>query len=267
MKINKKKLFFVVIVPILIIIAGLIIFLVNKNKKTDDSDNLIEDTINESNTYENITEEIDENNVLNTDKNETEIKEDSNIEEVKKTIGAEGDTNIYQVQTEADGRKTLSVKSNVRFKTAFAGMIKKNTPKKEEVDDIFNKYYPSKRGIWVEENSRNKFLDMVNSGTNKYSIDSNGYLKIENKNSQSEIDKKIEKAINGNKTVIIDVSSICYIVDDKTGNIQDYNFEKIDEYQTHEYFEDDNSLIIFINENKENQLTKNEIIKNVVELF
>ena len=47
-----------------------------------------------------------------------------------------------------EGIKVLAVKDSVRFKTAFAGMIKKDIPKKEELDEILNKYYPRKNGIW-----------------------------------------------------------------------------------------------------------------------
>ena len=270
MKINKKKIFFVVILPILIVVISLIIFLVNKNKSVENNnENLIENAMDENTIYENITDEntIIDNDFSSIDKSEVEHQEDSNVEELKKTTGAEGDSNIYEVQTEFDGRKVLSVKSNIRFKTAFAGMIKKDIPKKEEIDEILNKYYPSKNGIWIEDNSRNNVLNLLNNGVNRYSIDNNGYLKIEDRSSQSETDKKIEKAINGNKTIIIGISSICYIIDDKTGSILDYNFEKIDKYQTYEYFEDNSSLIVFINENKEGQLTKNEIISSLVELF
>ena len=41
----------------------------------------------------------------------------------------------------------------------------------------------------------------------------------------------------------------------------------MDEYQTYEYSEDNNKLIIFITENKKNQLNKETIIKSVVDLF
>lgn len=279
MKINKKKIFFVILL-ILIIAISLTVFLVNKNKSVENNnESLIENTINENTINENTINEniisenttdedtVIDNNFSSIDKNISENEEKSNVEEIKNATGAEGNSNIYEVQTEVDGRKVLAVKNSVRFKTAFAGMIKRDIPKKEELDEIFNKYYPSKNGIWIENNSRNKVLNLLNNSLNKYSIDNDGYLKIEDKSSQNGADKKIEKAINGNKTIIIGVSSICYIVDDKTGNILDYNFGEIDKYQTYEYFEDNSSLIVFINENKDGQLTKNEIIDSMVELF
>ena len=80
-------------------------------------------------------------------------------------------------------------------------------------------------------------------------------------------DKKIEEIINGNKLYIIDISSTCYIVDEITGEILDYNFEDMDEYQTYQYFEDGDKKIIFITENQNNQLTVKEIIESVIELF
>ena len=78
---------------------------------------------------------------------------------------------------------------------------------------------------------------------------------------------EIEEIINGNKLYIIDISSTCYIVDEITGEILDYNFEDMDEYQTYQYFEDGDKKIIFITENQNNQLTVKEIIESVIELF
>ena len=60
---------------------------------------------------------------------------------------------------------------------------------------------------------------------------------------------------------------MCYIVDDITGEILDYSFEDMDKYQTFEYFEDENKKIIFITENKSNQLKENEIIESLLNIL
>jgi len=80
-------------------------------------------------------------------------------------------------------------------------------------------------------------------------------------------DKKIKNIINGKKQYIFSISSLCYIVDDITGEILDYSFEDMDKYQTFEYFEDENKKIIFITENKSNQLKENEIIESVLNIL
>jgi hypothetical protein len=41
----------------------------------------------------------------------------------------------------------------------------------------------------------------------------------------------------------------------------------MDKYQTYEYFEDENKDIIFITENKSNQLSEKEIVNSVLEWF
>lgn len=261
-KLNKKKVILIISI-ILIIVVALLIFFANKNKISE-SDN--KNTITEEKTEEPATEA--DNEISNIEQDETKKQENADVEELKKTTGVQGDSNIYEIQTEFEGQKILAVKKSIRFKTAFAGMIKKDLPQQTELDDIYNKNYPNKKGIWVEENSRNKVLELLNNGnSNKYDINNEGYLQIKNKTSQNEVDTKIEKAINGNKTIILNVSSVCYIVDDMTGNIESYNFEENDKTQTHEYFEDDNSLIIFITENKENELDKSKILSNIVQLF
>ena len=61
---------------------------------------------------------------------------------------------------------------------------------------------------------------------------------------------------NGDKIYSITISSKCYIVDEITGEIQDYSFEDMDEYQTYEYFEDEEKMIICITENINKQLDK-----------
>jgi len=101
----------------------------------------------------------------------------------------------------------------------------------------------------------------------RYSIDNNGYLKIDEKNKQNDLDKKIEKTIKGDKQYILDISSICYIVDDVTGEIMDYNFENLDRYQTYECFEDNNKIIVFISQNTKGIYTNEEIIESVINLL
>ena len=61
--------------------------------------------------------------------------------------------------------------------------------------------------------------------------------------------------------------SVCYIVDNLTGEIWDYNFENMDKYQTYEYFEDNDKMIIFITENTNNLLSNSDIFNSIIELM
>lgn len=243
---NKKIAIFVISILLIILIITILFLQYNKNKNKDN------EIKNE------IFEEID--------KNQVSYQENVTIDELKNEIGATGNTDIYEIQQEYDGRNIITVKANMKYKVAFAGMIKKTAPKTEELDEILNKNHPKENGIWVEEQSRNKILEIFNNDMvkSKYIIDNEGYLKIEEKNNQNNIDKKIEKIINGNKQYILDLSSVCYIVDEITGEILDYNFENMDKYQIYEYFEDDNKMIIFITQNKYNLLSDIEVFESLI---
>lgn len=274
MKINRKKVIICITICILIINV-IVICTVRKENNPKENDN--------NNSSENIKQEekSDDNkeNTENTENVEKEIQittstqEESKISNEEKTeiieeTGKKGDSDLYEIQEGEDSVKIATIKSSVKYKVAFAGMIKNKVPEKEELDDILEKNHPKYAGIWVKSESQSEFLKYISSVTkSEYEINENGYLKIKNKKNQNEYDKKIEEIINGNKLYIIDISSTCYIVDEITGEILDYNFEDMDEYQTYQYFEDGDKKIIFITENQNNQLTVKEIIESVIELF
>ena len=249
---KKQKIIISLIIVLLIIATIIVIVYLNKSNKNN-SDNEV-DFIN---SYREI------------DKNQVAYQDDVTIDELKNDIGATGNTEIYEIQQEYDGRNVLTVKPDITYKVAFAGMVKNSQPTMEELDDIFNKNAPSKNGIWIEEESRDKVLELFNGDSTEsdYAIDNEGYLTIQNKNNQNDIDKKIEDVINGEKQYILDISSVCYIVDDLTGEIWDYNFENMDKYQTYEYFEDNDKMIIFITENTNNLLSNSDIFNSIIELM
>ena len=249
MKIKNNKV--IILVVLLIMFVAILVLLFNKRMQKD----------NNQNNFEQYGEQVD--------KNQIEYQPDVTVEEIKNEIGATGNTDIYEVEQEYDGRNILTVKPSIKYKVAFAGMIKKTKPSMNELDNIVEEKLPHKTGIWVEEKSRDKILEIFNDGdvNSKYLIDDDGYLKIDRKNDQNDNDKKIEKVINGNKQYILDISSVCYIVDDITGEILDYNFENMDKYQTYEYFEDKDKYILFVTENSNNVLTNLEIFKSIINLF
>ena len=249
MKIKNKKV--IILVVLLIMFVAILVLLFNKRIQKD----------NNQNNFEQYGEQVD--------KNQIEYQPNVTVEEIKNEIGATGNTDIYEVEQEYDGRNILAVKPSIKYKVAFAGMIKKAKPSMNELDNIVEEKLPHKTGIWVEEKSRDKILEIFNDGdvNSKYLIDDDGYLKIDRKNNQNDNDKKIEKIIKGKKQYILDISSVCYIVDDITGEILDYNFENMDKYQTYEYFEDKDKYIVFVTENSNNVLTNLEIFKSIINLF
>ncbi len=249
MKIKNKKV--IILVVLLIMFVAILVLLFNKRIQKD----------NNQNNFEQYGEQVD--------KNQIEYQPDVTVEEIKNEIGATGNTDIYEVEQEYDGRNILAVKPSIKYKVAFAGMIKNAKPSMSELDNIVEEKLPHKTGIWVEEKSRDKILEIFNDGdvNSKYLIDDDGYLKIDRKNNQNDNDKKIEKIIKGKKQYILDISSVCYIVDDITGEILDYNFENMDKYQTYEYFEDKDKYIVFVTENSNNVLTNLEIFKSIINLF
>lgn len=237
----KKKIFIGIIIILVIIIA--IIFVVNRNTSKEKLIQEIEKT-------ENLSDE-----------------EKNKIDEVKQETGKTGEAEIYEIDNSYN-TKVAVVKTSIKYKVAFAGMIKNDKPEISELDNIIDQNHPEYAGIWIYEKDREQFLEYLELVTNsKYAIDENGYLRIKNKDNQNSNDKKIEKIINGNKLCIISISSLCYIVDEITGEILDYTFENIDKYQTYEYFEDNDKKIIFMTENRSGQLEEKEIINSVIDLL
>lgn len=258
----KKKIIIgvaIILVVLVIIVAAILINKKENNKVAVDNtatDNIIEEN---NNTKNNIEEEI------NTD------EENQKIDEIKYNTGATGDSNIYEVQIDSyDGREVVVVKPSIKYKVAFAGMVKNDLPQMQEINQIYEDNKPEKNGIWVESDSRDKILSMFNNSgifNNTYTIDQDGYMKVQEENNHNENDTKVINAINSEKQYILSVSSICYIVDDLTGEIQRYSFENMDRYQTYEYFDNGNQYIIFLTENKNNQLSDSEIINSLIGLL
>ena len=258
----KKKIVIGISVILIILVIIVAVVLINNREKNEVAvDNTATDNIIQEN-------KIAENNI------EEEIntyEENQKIDEIKYNTGATGDSNIYEVQIDSyDGREVVVVKPSIKYKVAFAGMVKDDLPQMQEINQIYEDNKPEKNGIWVESDSRDKILSMFdNSGifNNTYTIDQDGYMKVQEENNYNENDTKVINAINSEKQYILSVSSICYIVDDLTGEIQRYSFENMDRYQTYEYFDNGNQYIIFLTENKNNQLSDSEIINSLIGLL
>lgn len=194
----------------------------------------------------------------------------STLEQLKEEYKITGQDDIYQIETENDGRKVITVKPTIEYKVAFCGMIKNSKPELSEINTIFEKNNPIENGIWIKSGDREKILQYLNNNQftkSKYQIDNNGYLRIIQGNDVTNIDKKIQDIINGDKQYIICISSLCYMIDTVTGKIVDYPYNELEEYQTYEYFKDENRMIIFITENKNSKMSDDEIFESIVNLI
>lgn len=187
------------------------------------------------------------------------------VKDLKEDIGVSGDTDLYQIQTEYDGNKTLDIKPEIQYKVAFAGIIEQKVPELENIDTIFNKNYPKNYGIWIDSTSREKFLAMLKENSdNEYEITEEGFLKIKKENNPTDIDNSLKEMIQSNKKYIITISGIYYEIDRVTGEILDNFYEDMDPLQATKSVDDKDDLIIFLTTNTEKKLKTKEILYELI---
>ena len=197
----------------------------------------------------------------NTYTDNTLYQDDLPIEQIKNELGYTADSNLYSIDTEYDGRKTLNIKDELQLMVAFDGLIKTEDLKISEVEEIFNRNYPMKSGIWIEENNREQINNYINTNTNsKYEINKEGYLEIKEKKDQNNKDIILEKLISSNKTIVLTINSYYYEIDNVTGEINKYPFEQLDEYQPLDMIKNENNILIVLSSNKNNKLTEKQIL-------
>lgn len=243
---NKKILISTVCIIILIVV-GVVVFFFTREQPVP------------------IEKEQESNNEMK--QSSTMYDENANLEDLKQEYKMTGSDDLYEIQTEEDGRKVLNIKPDINYKVAFAGLIKSSIPDFPEIDTIYETNYPTENGIWVEQNSREQIRELFNKFlSSEYEI-VDGYLKIKNENTPSENDKKLKEIINGDKQFILSISGVSYLVDTVSGNILDNPFEEFDKYQIYEYVECENNKIIFITENNKKALTDEEIFESVLNLI
>ena len=237
-----KIIFLIIAIIIFIAIIGIVIL---KNNSEDKSN-----------------KEEWKNDFSEVDKNEINYKNNTTINELKEEMKIEADSNLYEITQEYDGRKTLSIKTNILYKVAFAGIIKQEKPTLEEIDKIFDENYPQKDGIWVSKQSRDVFIKMINEESSvKYNINDEGYLVIQvDSGSNNEIDNKIKSIFNSNKKIIVDINSYDYEVDVVTGEIVKYPFEQLGD--SIDIVSNNSDKIIVITKNQNNKYTNKEILQD-----
>lgn len=186
------------------------------------------------------------------------------LENMKKEIKAKGNDDICYVDEEKDGRKILQIKENVQYEVDLAGIIKNALPKEEELNNLLEKA-PKYSGIWVSKQSRESFSKLLkNNGITNFSIDDDGYLKIED-NENGLYSNELRKMQKSNKLYIINMTGVAYERDYISGEITEYPFEDMDPTQELESYKNDNALILEVTSNKNKKLTNKEILKSIVQ--
>lgn len=200
------------------------------------------------------------------DKNEVAYQENVTVGELKNEVGASGNDEIYEIMSEYDGRKFLSIKPDVQFDVVLAGLLDGKMPeldleKLEKKTSVFE----GKKGVWIEENSREAFLNLLKETTKcSYQIDDEGYLVCQQEQEGNDVDKGLQQTLLGDELRIVAVTGSCYTVDEISGEVVEYPFEKMDPYQTSEIFEKDKKKICVLSTNEKGKLTSEEIIKSIL---
>ena len=247
---NKKYIIIGLAIIVIILIVALVIFF--SKKDNEDVNNMV--MVSENN----VTNENAEDNtsIVDQDTSNQNVEE---IENMKNEINATGNTDIYYVDEEYDGRKILQVKPDVQFDVDLAGIIKNTMPEENEISELVGKA-PTDNGIWISEQSRERFSDLLkNNNINDFSISDDGYLQINN-SENNDMANKLVNMINSNNLYIINITGIAYERDYISGEITEYPFEDMDPTQAVEPYQKDNKIILEVTTNKMKELTESEIL-------
>ncbi len=197
-----------------------------------------------------------------------EIKTDESgktVQDIKSDIGATGKDELYEVKQEANGRESITIKDEIKYKVELAGILKQNMPEYEELDNIIETKQLH-AGIWISSESRENIFSLIQTYLkDNYKINEDGYLELVNKSTESnEYDEIIQKHINNNKIYIISATGEVYDIDNITGKIVLYPFEQMDEHQLCEPLEYEDKKIIVLTSNKKQKLSNNEIFEALI---
>lgn len=231
----------------IIMIISIIFFIVFKQKETGSEEQISSLPV----TYE---EEKEEENT----------QEQEQIIKIIENQGLEADENLYEIAAEYDGREVVRVKPNIQYQVALAGMLKKDIPEFSEINELL-KRAPTHTGIWIEETAREKFLSILKKITNaNYEVDEEGFLVQNTTWNMNKYDKQIKQMLSDEILYVFAISSKTYIVDEVTGEIQEYPFEEMDPYTEYEYFASEDKEMFVVSENLEGRVNQEKILKGIL---
>ena len=234
------------VIIVLILFVALIILITNKDNES--VNNIVNGIVLGT------TNTIDENTI---------VQSPEEIESLKNTISATGNTDIYQVEEDNNGKRYLQIKQDVQFDVDLASIIKNAKPEETEINDLIRKL-PNDNGIWISEQSREAFSNLLKSNNiNNFNISNEGYLQINSVSENSDLLNKLINMINSDKLYIINMTGLAYQRDYISGKIVEYPFEDMDPYQVIEPFQKDNKIILEVTSNKMGKLSENEILDTI----
>ena len=250
-----QKKYYIIIIVLVIVIIGIIIFANLKEEKED-----IENIVN--NEVENISN-LNQNEIQNMIE---EIAVNEDLEEIKKMqsqINSTANPNIYKIEEEYDGRKILQIKPEVQYEVDLAGVLKNGMPLENEISELLKKS-PTNSGIWISEQSRQKFLKLLeNNNISNFYISDDGYLQSR-ESTENQIAIKLNNMINSDNLYIINMTGIAYERDYISGEITEYPFEDMDPYQIIQHYTTENKIILEITSNKNVKLSDKEILETII---
>lgn len=236
----KKSILIIILLIVVVVISIILIF---GNKEENNDQNILQNAI--------------ENGIISTDSDE--------INEIKNEINATGQTDIYQIEEEYDGRRIIQVKPDVQYQIALAGIIKNSIPAEDEINTLLEQA-PTNSGMWVSESSREKFMDLLNSNNIvDFEITNEGYLKCNKQANLTEQEEKLKNMAESDKLYVIDMSGKTYQRDYISGEIIEYPFEEMDPYQVLEPYEVEDSIILGVTSNNDNYLSNEEILNDILQ--
>lgn len=219
---------------------------------------------NEIQNKENNQTENWDNQYSEVDKNDINYNNTDDVDKLKEQMGLTAPSDVYEISEEFDGRKTLNVKAEILYKTAFVGIVNQEKPEMENLDKVFETKYPTRSGIWISERAREKIVKILNENLQtKYSVDTDGYLNIADNSKQNEKDKKIEQIIKSNKKIILDICDFDYEVDNVSGEIVEYPFSQLGD--TIDIVNNNEDKILVLSESKIENVSNNDIIENLID--
>lgn len=236
----KKSILIIILLIVVVVISIILIF---GNKEENNDQNILQNAI--------------ENGIISTDSDE--------INEIKNEINATGQTDIYQIEEEYDGRRIIQVKPDVQYQIALAGIIKNSIPAEDEINTLLEQA-PTNSGMWVSESSREKFMELLNSNNIvDFEITNEGYLKCNKQANLTEQEEKLKNMAESDKLYVIDMSGKTYQRDYISGEIIEYPFEEMDPYQVLEPYEVEDSIILGVTSNNDNYLSNEEILNDILQ--
>ena len=118
---------------------------------------------NEIQNKENNQTENWDNQYSEVDKNDINYNNTDDVDKLKEQMGLTAPSDVYEISEEFDGRKTLNVKAEILYKTAFVGIVNQEKPEMENLDKVFETKYPTRSGIWISERAREKIVKILSN--------------------------------------------------------------------------------------------------------